>query len=593
MFDEYMEPPCNERQVSLAQPIQAPVNPAGTLSSTTIDQDTPSPSISTSSLALQSQQGNVAESTFMGNNHVAPVDNTSFINVFALEPSSDASSSRDISSTESTYWIYKVKLDEYGDVLKNKARLVAKGYRQEEGINFNESFVPVARIKAIHIFIANTASKNMTIYQMDVKTLFLNGELKEEVYVSQPEGFVDPDHLTHVYRLKNALYGLKQAPRDTRKSTSRSAQFLGDKLVPGPEEPEQAPLSSNYVPGPEEPEQAPPSLAYLPYVPELVYPEYMPPEDDVFLAEEQSLPIATTPTADSPRYIPESDPKGDLEEENEEDPEEDPADYSTDSTVVALPAVDHVPSEEVTKPLPQILSPPLPIPSPPPDSPTYIEIPKSCLPLRKRLRFASPTPGQEVGESSTASAARQDEPVIAMDDPYSLVREELYGFVDRVDVAPRRPMSKDLEYSIMDTWDELVGASEEIAPTTLQGSIRGLPIFLPLLSRRLPSCMVMRKYGVNHHLSTAYHLQTSGQVKVTNRGLKRILERTIGQNHASWSDKLDDALWAFRTAYKIPIGCTPYKHVYGKACHLPIELEHKAYWALKQTNFDLSVAGDH
>nr|GEU99138.1 reverse transcriptase domain-containing protein [Tanacetum cinerariifolium] len=104
---------------------------------------------------------------------------------------------------------------------------------------------------------------------------------------------------------------------------------------------------------------------------------------------------------------------------------------------------------------------------------------------------------------------------------------------------------------------------------------------------------VMRKYGVTHHLSTAYHPQTSGQVEVTNRGLKIILERTIGQNRASWSDKLDDALWAFRTAYKTPIGCTPYKLVYGKACHLSIELEHKAYWALKQTNFDLSVAGDH
>ncbi|GJW12685.1 retrovirus-related pol polyprotein from transposon TNT 1-94 [Tanacetum coccineum] len=110
-------------------------------------------------------------------------------------------------------WIYKVKLDEYGDVLKNKAQLVAKGYRQEEGIDFEESFAPVARIEAIRIFIANAASKNMTIYQMDVKTTFLNGELKEEVYVCQPEGFVDPDHPIHVYRLKKALYGLKQAPR--------------------------------------------------------------------------------------------------------------------------------------------------------------------------------------------------------------------------------------------------------------------------------------------------------------------------------------------------------------------------------------------
>ncbi|GJT63397.1 retrovirus-related pol polyprotein from transposon TNT 1-94 [Tanacetum coccineum] len=108
-------------------------------------------------------------------------------------------------------WIYKVKLDKYGDVLKNKARLVAKGYRQEEGIDFEESFAPVARIEAIRIFIANATSKNMTIYQMDVKTAFLNGELKEEVYVSQPEGFVDLDHPTYVYRLKKALYSLKQA----------------------------------------------------------------------------------------------------------------------------------------------------------------------------------------------------------------------------------------------------------------------------------------------------------------------------------------------------------------------------------------------
>ncbi|GJU75013.1 reverse transcriptase domain-containing protein [Tanacetum coccineum] len=83
----------------------------------------------------------------------------------------------------------------------------------------------------------------------------------------------------------------------------------------------------------------------------------------------------------------------------------------------------------------------------------------------------------------------------------------------------------------------------------------------------------MLKYGVTHRLSTAYHPQTSGQVEVSNHSLKRILERTVGENRASWSDKLDDTLWAFRTAYKTPIGCTPYKLVYGKACHLPIELK--------------------
>ncbi|GJZ06714.1 reverse transcriptase domain-containing protein, partial [Tanacetum coccineum] len=91
---------------------------------------------------------------------------------------------------------------------------------------------------------------------------------------------------------------------------------------------------------------------------------------------------------------------------------------------------------------------------------------------------------------------------------------------------------------------------------------------------------VMSKYGFTHRISTPYHPQTSGQVEVTNRGLKRILERTVGENRASWSDKLDDALWAFRTAYKTPIGCTPYKLVYGKACHLPVELEHKAILGL-------------
>nr|GFA30188.1 hypothetical protein [Tanacetum cinerariifolium] len=103
---------------------------------------------------------------------------------------------------------------------------------------------------------------------------------------------------------------------------------------------------------------------------------------------------------------------------------------------------------------------------------------------------------------------------------------------------------------------------------------------------------VMLKYGVTHCLSTTYHPQTSEQVEVLNRGLKHILERTVGKNRASWSDKLDDALWAFRTTFKTPIGCTPYKLVYGNPCHFRIELEHKAYWALKHCNFDLKTTGN-
>ncbi|GJV20135.1 retrovirus-related pol polyprotein from transposon TNT 1-94 [Tanacetum coccineum] len=109
-------------------------------------------------------------------------------------------------------WIYKEKLDELGGILKNKARLVARSSRQEEGIDFEESFTPVARLEAIRIFLAFAAHMNMVVYQMDVKTAFLNGNLQEEVYVSQPDGFVDPDNPNHVYKLKKALYGFKQAP---------------------------------------------------------------------------------------------------------------------------------------------------------------------------------------------------------------------------------------------------------------------------------------------------------------------------------------------------------------------------------------------
>nr|GEU91989.1 retrovirus-related Pol polyprotein from transposon TNT 1-94 [Tanacetum cinerariifolium] len=109
-------------------------------------------------------------------------------------------------------WIYKVKLDELGGILKNKSRLVARGYRQEEGIDFEDSFASVVRLEAIRIFLAYAAHKNMVVYQMDVKTAFLNGNIREEVYVSQPDGFVDQDNPNHMYKLKKALYGLKQAP---------------------------------------------------------------------------------------------------------------------------------------------------------------------------------------------------------------------------------------------------------------------------------------------------------------------------------------------------------------------------------------------
>ncbi|GJV70998.1 putative ribonuclease H-like domain-containing protein [Tanacetum coccineum] len=311
IFDKYFESSMVDRLVPPAPAAQAPVNPTGPSVSIPIDQEAPSGSHSPSSLDHQSSlvhQGVAAEHSFEVNPFAA-TDPEPFVNVFAPDQNSEASSSGVIAITESNQttqphehlrkwtashpidniirnpsrpvstrkqlatdalwclynsvlskvepknfksavtedcwfqamqdeihefdrldvwelvpppdcamiialkWIYKVKLDEYGDVLKNKAPLVVKGYRQEEGLDFEESFTLVARLEVIRIFLANAANKNMTVYQMDVKTAFLNGELKEVVYVSQPKGFVDPDCPHHVYRLKKALYGLKQAPR--------------------------------------------------------------------------------------------------------------------------------------------------------------------------------------------------------------------------------------------------------------------------------------------------------------------------------------------------------------------------------------------
>ena len=112
-----------------------------------------------------------------------------------------------------TKWIFKKKLNENGDVVRNKARLVFKGYTQQEGIDFEETFAPVARLEAIRMFLAFSSFQQIKVYQMDVKSAFLNGDLEEEVYIEQQEGFILGNDANLVCRLKKALYGLKQATR--------------------------------------------------------------------------------------------------------------------------------------------------------------------------------------------------------------------------------------------------------------------------------------------------------------------------------------------------------------------------------------------
>nr|GFC94006.1 retrovirus-related Pol polyprotein from transposon TNT 1-94 [Tanacetum cinerariifolium] len=200
MFDELLNPPPSV--VNQAPEVIAPVNEVipplhadstGSPSSTTVDQDVPSTSKTHTTTEIQSSiiSQDVGDDNL--DMEVAHMRNDPLFGVHIPEVTSVQSS-----STASPQSIVQVKLDQLGGILKNKARLVARGYRQEEGIDFEESFALVARLEAIRIFLAYVAHKNMVVYQMDLKTAFLNGNLREEVYVSQLDGFVDPNNPNHV-----------------------------------------------------------------------------------------------------------------------------------------------------------------------------------------------------------------------------------------------------------------------------------------------------------------------------------------------------------------------------------------------------------
>ncbi|GJZ99836.1 retrovirus-related pol polyprotein from transposon TNT 1-94 [Tanacetum coccineum] len=276
VFNEFFSLSASVASPILVEEAPAPIESTGSPSSTTVDQDASSPSTSLTTPQSQSQTIHLYAEEESHDLEVAHMSNDPYFGIPILETISEKSSSSDVIPTTvhsnapilehlskwtkdhllqniigdpsrpieaiqeelneferlkvwelvprpdkvmviTLKWIYKVKLDELGGILKNKARLVAHGYHQEEGINFEESFVPMARLEAVWIFLTFAAHKHMIIYHMDVKMAFLNGILREEVYVSQSDGFVDPDNPNHVYRLKKALYGLKQTPRACRK----------------------------------------------------------------------------------------------------------------------------------------------------------------------------------------------------------------------------------------------------------------------------------------------------------------------------------------------------------------------------------------
>nr|GEV45036.1 hypothetical protein [Tanacetum cinerariifolium] len=222
MFDEFFNPPPSVVSLVPAGVARRPTHPTGSPVSASLEQDVPSSSHTSFELlgkwTKNHPLANVIGDPSRSVSIRKPLKTDAvwcYFNAFLIlvEPKNFKEAMLESSWIEAIQWIFKVKKNELRGVPKNKARLVAKGFRKEEGIDFEESFTPIARIEAIRVVIENAAKKNMIIYQMDVKIVFLNGELCEVVYVSQPEGFVDQDNPNHVYRIKKALYALKQAPR--------------------------------------------------------------------------------------------------------------------------------------------------------------------------------------------------------------------------------------------------------------------------------------------------------------------------------------------------------------------------------------------
>nr|GEV20009.1 retrovirus-related Pol polyprotein from transposon TNT 1-94 [Tanacetum cinerariifolium] len=474
-------------------------------------------------------------------------------------------------------------------------------YRQEEGIDFEKSFASVARMEAIRIFLAYAAYKSFTVFQMDVKTAFLHGSLKEDVYVCQPEGFIDADHPSHVYKLKKALYGLKQAPRawydELSKFLLQNYFFKGtidltlfircfqddivvvhvyvDDIIFGSSHPRYIQLFFDLMKSRIEMSMMGEMTFFLglqvnqspcgifinqsKYVLEILNKYGM----------ESCDPVGTPMEIKDKLYL---DQNGTPEKPTEKHLKEVKMIFcylwGTVNTGLCLSL----------KELDRLLS-----------HSEIVDIEKVAV--RSSLRVPN-IKGSDNGITTSLQLSQNSRPPMLDHQDKYMMKAQLVD--ERLLLPPKQTPPEVEKQSCTSLLLDLLaqkGYTDERDDIINIVSLRNFTktMRLTIISGTTPFCLKSVRIKSFEDLEPLVPLSVIEERTSTMTSLQRSCR---SKNRASSSDKLDDALWAFRTAYKTPIGYTPYKLVYAKACHLPIELEQKAYWSLKHANFDLQTAGD-